>query len=177
MNARPAAVFLDRDGTINVKAPEGQYVTDPAQLRLLPGAGAAVSRLNRAGIPVAVVTNQRGVARGLMSAAELDSVHARLTELLDIDGAHLDAILHCPHGEGLCACRKPAPGRLLEAARRLEVDDLNTTVMIGDSESDVHAGLAAGARTIRLVPATPAQTAAHVCAPDLAAAVDGLLAP
>ncbi|HET6478732.1 MAG TPA: HAD-IIIA family hydrolase, partial [Actinoplanes sp.] len=77
-----SAVLLDRDGTVNVKAAEGEYVARPEQLTLLPGAGPAVRRLRDAGIPVFVVTNQRGVARGLMTADDLDAVHARLVELI-----------------------------------------------------------------------------------------------
>jgi D-glycero-D-manno-heptose 1,7-bisphosphate phosphatase len=175
MSRELTAVFLDRDGTINVKAPEGDYVTAPDQLRLLPGAADAVAALNHAGVPVAVVTNQRGVARGLMSAADLAAVHDRLVDLLDENGARLDAILHCPHEAGSCACRKPAPGLLLQAAERLRLAGLESVVMIGDSESDVAAGLAAGARAIRLG-ADDVATAADARAPSLAVAVEHLLA-
>lgn len=176
MTEVPRAVWLDRDGTLNVKAPAGQYVIDPAQLRLLPGAGEAVARLNRASVPVAVVTNQRGIALGQMTEANLVAVHERLKDLLSTCGAHLDAILHCPHATGACHCRKPGPGLLHRAAALLDVSEMSATVMIGDSESDVEAGRAAGTRTIRLAQADVRTTAGKRC-PSLAAAVEHLLAP
>src|ERR1700752_1585931 len=96
----PEAVLLDRDGTINVKAPEGDYITAPGELELLPGAGRAIAMLNRAGVPVAVVTNQRGIALGRMTDQDLDLIHARLRELLAAEGAFVDAFFHCPHDIG-----------------------------------------------------------------------------
>jgi D-glycero-D-manno-heptose 1,7-bisphosphate phosphatase len=161
----PAAAFLDRDGTINVKAPEGEYVETPAEVRLLPGAAAAVRRLNEAGIPVLVVTNQRGIALGRMTEADLAAVHRRLAELLAAEGARVDAWYHCPHDRGECDCRKPEPGMLLRAAREHGVD-LERSVMIGDAESDVEAGRRAGARTVLL----------GVEAESLEAAVEAVLA-
>ena len=145
------AAFLDRDGTINAKAPEGEYVTSPDQVTLLPGAARAVRALNDAGVVTVVVTNQRGIALGRMSERDLHAVHERLAVLLDEEaGAHLDKILHCPHDEGVCDCRKPGIGLLRRAAVELPGLSLENSVMIGDSESDVEAGRAAGMRTIRL---------------------------
>ncbi len=147
---RPAAAFLDRDGTINVKAPEGEYVESPDELVLLPGAAAAVRALNDAGVPVAVVTNQRGVALGRMTLDDLQRVHDRLDALLaDAAGARVDRYYACPHDKDSCDCRKPRPGMLLQAARDLGIDPRDA-VMIGDSESDAEAGRRAGARAIRL---------------------------
>ena len=143
------AVFLDRDGTVNVKAPNGGYVTSPAGLSLIPGAAAAISRLNAAGARVILVTNQRwlsGAAGDLFGYAQ---VHARLEELLAADGAHLDAAYYCPHTSRSCGCRKPEPGMLQRAARQHHIT-LNAAVMIGDSETDVAAGRAAGTATILL---------------------------
>ena len=91
----PRLVLLDRDGTLNRKAPEGAYVTEPDSLQMLPGAGEAVRRLNDAGISVAVVTNQRCVALGLVTEEMLERIHARLQDDLAIAGAHIDAIYHC----------------------------------------------------------------------------------
>jgi D-glycero-D-manno-heptose 1,7-bisphosphate phosphatase len=142
-------VFLDRDGTVNVKAPNGQYVTSPAELFLIPGAAAAISRLNAAGARVILVTNQRwlsGQPRDLLSYAQ---VHARLEQLLAADGAHLDAVYYCPHASRSCGCRKPEPGMLQRAARQHHIT-LSAAVMIGDSETDVAAGRAAGTATILL---------------------------
>ncbi len=145
------AAFLDRDGTINLKAPEGDYVTSPDRVVLLPGAARAVRALNDAGVPTVVVTNQRGIALGRMSERDLDAVHERLAALHDEEaGARLDKILHCPHDEGVCDCRKPGTGLLLRAAAELPGLSLGNSVMIGDSQSDVDAGHAAGMRTIRL---------------------------
>ena len=143
-------VLLDRDGTINVKAPDGEYVTAPEQLQLLPGAADAIARLNRMGMRVVVVTNQRGIARERMSPQDLEAIHARLTDLLAARGAHVDAVLTCPHDDGQCECRKPCTGLLEEAARLVGLP-LREAVMIGDSDSDVEAGRHAGtATTIKL---------------------------
>ena len=145
------AAFLDRDGTINVKAPEGDYVKSPEEVTLLPGAARAVRALNDARVPAVVVTNQRGIALGRMSERDLQAVHERLAALLDAEaGARLDTILHCPHDEGVCDCRKPGIGLLRRAAAELPGLRLENSVIIGDSESDVEAGRAAGMRTIRL---------------------------
>jgi D-glycero-D-manno-heptose 1,7-bisphosphate phosphatase len=144
-----SAAFLDRDGTINVKAPEGEYVEDPSQLRLLRDSAAAIARLNAAGIPTIVVTNQRGIALGRMTEDDLAAVHRRLDELLAEEGARVDAYYHCPHDKGVCDCRKPGTA-LLERAAAEHGIDLARSVVIGDSESDVEAGRRVGARTVLL---------------------------
>ncbi|MBE2320422.1 HAD-IIIA family hydrolase [Solirubrobacter sp. CPCC 204708] len=173
----PSAVLLDRDGTINVKAPEGEYVTAPAGLRLIAGAAGAIRAFNRAGVPVAVVTNQRGIARGLMSEQDLEAVHARLEQLLEQEGAFVDAIFHCPHEKGTCACRKPGTELLERARRRFGLATLADAVMIGDADSDVLAGHAAGARTVLLrAPAAPRPVEADEVAVTLAEAAERLLA-
>lgn len=170
---RPDWVFLDRDGTLNRSAALHEYIVAPEQLELLDGAGEAVARLNRAGIWVGVVTNQRGVALGAMSAEDLERVHARLRQLLAEHRANLDGIWSCPHHDGACDCRKPKPGLLLQAQREVPAIDFSRAVMIGDSDSDVAAGAAVGATTIRL--GEDASGAATRTAPDLATAVDLLL--
>ena len=123
---------------------------------------------------VVLVTNQRGVARGLMSMVDVKAVNDRLIALLGEMNAHIDAIYVCPHGEGECACRKPLPGLLQLAALDHPAIELSRSVMIGDSESDVAAGIAAGAATIRILDGTEA-TRADAVAPDLASAVSILL--
>ena len=148
---KPAAVLLDRDGTINVKAPEGEYVTSPEELVLLPGAAEAIRALNDAGVPVAVVTNQRGIALGRMTFGDVAAVHARLDALLAEHGAHVGAYYVCPHEKETCDCRKPQPGMLLQAARDIGIDPRDA-VMIGDSDSDAEAGRRAGATVILLSP-------------------------
>jgi D-glycero-D-manno-heptose 1,7-bisphosphate phosphatase len=167
----PRLVLLDRDGTLNRKAPDGAYITDPDSLEVLPGAGEAVRRLNDAGVAVAVVTNQRCVALGIVSETMLDEIHARLRDDLAAAGAHVDAIYYCPHHEGTCACRKPAPGMLEAAAQRFGAAP-QQTVMVGDADSDVEAGRRFGARTIHL---TSGASSAHEHAADLAAAADLIL--
>jgi D-glycero-D-manno-heptose 1,7-bisphosphate phosphatase len=143
-------VFLDRDGTINVKAREGEYVSTPEELELLPGAAQAISRLNQAGVWVAVVTNQRGIARGKMTEGDLEVVHARLAASLAGHDAHLDAIYHCPHEHGTCSCRKPEPGLLLRAQREHPGLSFAASAMVGDEDSDVQAGRRLGTTTVLL---------------------------
>jgi D-glycero-D-manno-heptose 1,7-bisphosphate phosphatase len=165
------AVFVDRDGTLNRKAPEGSYVRTAEEVVLLDGVGPALSRLNKAGVPVYLVTNQRGVARGLMSLDDVRAVNARLSDLLAASGAWLDDMYICPHGEGECDCRKPLPGLLLRCAAEHPDVRLTHSVMIGDVESDIAAGSAAGTRTVIIAdPSTP--SSADFKVRDFAAAVD-----
>ncbi len=156
------AVFLDRDGTINAKAPEGAYILSPRQVRLLPGAGGAVHLLNQAGALVLVVTNQRGVALGHMTTADVAAVNAELDRRLRRFGAKVDAYYVCPHEAGTCDCRKPAPGLLTQAFRDHPKLRPDRCVMVGDSETDVRAGLAAGCRAVRLGPPGTASEAGAV---------------
>ena len=145
------AAFLDRDGVINRKAPEGQYVTCWEEMVFLPEAQEAVRLLNHAGFFVVVVSNQRCIAKGLITTAELDSLHSRLRSEFALADARLDAIFYCPHeNEPPCGCRKPQPGLLLDAGRRHDID-LETSWMIGDSWRDVEAGRRAGCRTVRVI--------------------------
>jgi D-glycero-D-manno-heptose 1,7-bisphosphate phosphatase len=145
-------VFLDRDGTLNEKAPEGDYVKRPSELRMLDGAGAAVAALNRAGLRVVLATNQRGVALGLMSLADVVEVNAALARELAAAGARLDAIFVCPHAAGACDCRKPGVGLFTQAREADPGIDFARSVMVGDSPSDVAAGRAAGMLTVGLGP-------------------------
>jgi D-glycero-D-manno-heptose 1,7-bisphosphate phosphatase len=164
--SHPGAAFLDRDGTINRKAPEGDYVKRPEEVSLLPSAAEAIRRLNDAGIAVIVVTNQRGIALGKMTEQDLEDVHAELAAQLEATaGARIDAFFHCPHDVGECDCRKPATGMFRQALARFPSIDVAQSVMIGDSESDVEAGRAMGVRTVRL----------GADAADLLAAVDQML--
>lgn len=167
----PAAVLFDRDGTLVVDVP---YCADPAQVRPMPGARAALGAIRAAGLPVGVVTNQSGIGRGYISEAEHAAVTARVAELL----GPFDVWLFCPHvAEDGCGCRKPRPGMLLAAARTLGVPPAEVAY-VGDIGSDVAAAVAAGARPV-LVP-TPVTrgceiaTAPEVC-PTLTAAVALLL--
>jgi D-glycero-D-manno-heptose 1,7-bisphosphate phosphatase len=145
------AVFLDRDGVINQSPPEGEYITRWEDFHILPGVAAGIALLNHAGFSVIVVTNQRCVAKGLMTEADLQKMHERMTDVLARAGAKIDATFYCPHEiEPHCDCRKPAPGMLLSAAR-LRGIDLRTSWMIGDSDIDVEAGVNAGCKTARVI--------------------------
>lgn len=142
------AVFLDRDGVINRKAPEGQYILCREDLEILPGVPAAIHSLNRAGFLVIIITNQRCIARGLLSEDELDYIHKDMLGRLLEGHAHIDAIYVCPHASDAgCDCRKPQPGMIREAASDHNVD-LSRSWMIGDDATDVAAGEAAGCQTI-----------------------------
>ncbi len=106
---RIAAVLLDRDGTVNIKAAAGQYITSPGDLVLLPGAAGAITQLNAASVQVILVTNQRWLST-MADVMPYERVHARLEELLAENGAHLDGAYYCPHASGSCHCRKPCSG-------------------------------------------------------------------
>ena len=171
------AVFLDRDGVINRKAPtEDEYVTRWEEMAILPGVAEAVARLDRVGFQIIVVTNQRGVSKGLITTAELESIHQRMCEHLALAGARIHAVYYCPHAlEAHCLCRKPQPGMLLEAARTHGID-LAASWMIGDSDKDVEAGKRVGCRTARLMwDGKSTDRRADVIAPSLLAAVPKIL--
>ena len=175
MRRRPRLALLDRDGTINVRSTAGRYVVDTSEVALLPGAAEAVRLLNDAGVEVAVVTNQRGLATGELTRTGLDAVHAEIEAQLAGAGARVDGWYVCPHEAGGCRCRKPLPGLLLAAlADRPSVRPAEA-VVVGDSETDVLAGLAAGVPGVLLSAAAPDRTAAVAVTEDLAAAVDWLL--
>jgi D-glycero-D-manno-heptose 1,7-bisphosphate phosphatase len=141
------AAFLDRDGIINRKAREGEYVTRWEEMEILPGVAEAITLLNQAGFRVIVVTNQRCVAKRLITITDLEVLHQRLCGVLAIAGATIDAIYYCPHeNEPPCRCRKPQPGMLLDAALDHDID-LHASWMIGDSKADVQAGGSAGCKT------------------------------
>ena len=143
-----AIAFLDRDGVINEKADEGDYVKSPAEFRMLPGAPEAIRALNEQSVRVVVVTNQRGIALGRMTEEDVAGVHRRMEAELAEAGAHVDAVLHCPHDHGVCDCRKPGTGMFREALRRFPGTSVERAVVIGDARSDMEAAHALGARAI-----------------------------
>jgi D-glycero-D-manno-heptose 1,7-bisphosphate phosphatase len=151
MKKRPA-IFLDRDGVI---IEEVNYLSHPDQIRLIPGSAEAISLLNQLHIPVVVVSNQAGVARGFFEESAIPKVHSRLKELLVEKNAHWDEIFYCPHHPNgnipkyavRCTCRKPEPGMLIQAAQLLNLT-LTNSWLIGDNISDIQAGLSVGCRTI-----------------------------
>ncbi len=146
------AVFLDRDGAL---IEEVHYLSRVEQVQLLPGVVEGLRLLERAGFALLVVTNQAGVARGLFPENQVDVIHRHLEDELARHGIGITAWKYCPHhpteGEGPyrgeCACRKPAPGMLLEAAEELDLD-LSSSFMIGDKRSDLEAGSRSGCRSI-----------------------------
>jgi HAD superfamily hydrolase (TIGR01662 family) len=170
--SRPAAVLLDRDGTLVRDVP---YNGDPSAVSPMPGARRALDRLRAAGIPVAVITNQSGIGRGLLTEAEVAAVNAQIEALL----GPFDGWFVCPHtDEAGCGCRKPAPGLIRQAAAELGVS-AGDCVVIGDIGSDVGSAAAAGAASI-LVPTEQTRREEVASAPlraaDLAEAVDLVLA-
>jgi D-glycero-D-manno-heptose 1,7-bisphosphate phosphatase len=175
------AVFLDRDGVLNR---DTGYVHRHADWAWLPGARAAVARLNRAGFAVIVASNQSGIARGLFDRATVDRLHAAVDRDLAAAGARIDGYYICPHhpdhGAGRCACRKPAPGLLLRAAADHGLD-LGRCHLVGDRARDLAAARAAGVAPILVAGPDGAgpECAGADPAPrvaSLAAAVDLILA-
>ena len=149
--------FLDRDGTINVPAPPHEYVRTLDEFEYLPGAAEAVCALKAAGWRVFVVTNQRGVARGIVRQRDLDAIHWKLEEDLGVDGVYA-----CVHGtEAACGCRKPAPGLLLQAAHDHGFS-IGDAVLVGDADSDVEAGRRAGCGAVFRVGKPPYASLADV---------------
>ena len=117
--------------------PEGSYVTSPAGFHILPGIPGAIARLNQAGLRVVVVTNQRGIALGLYSSADVDAIHSALQQALISHGAHIDAFFLCPHDKSQCNCRKPLPGLFEQATAQFPTITAASSVMIGDSLVDI----------------------------------------
>ncbi len=128
-------VFLDRDGVINVKQPDGQYVCDWSHFEFLSPVVDWIKLFRALGYLVIVVTNQRGVARGLMSAEDLETIHQQMRAELSKRGATIDDVFACVHEEGTCDCRKPRPGLVQQAVAKWDIN-LAQSIMIGDSPSD-----------------------------------------
>lgn len=141
-------VFLDRDGVLNRKPPEGAYVTDWSQFHWSPQACDAIVRMKRAGLTLILVTNQRGIALGLYTSAQLESMHANMQSELSQHGVQLDAIYYCPHDRNACRCRKPDIGMFEQAFERFPEANAGNSVLIGDSLSDIQAGQRVGMKTI-----------------------------
>jgi D-glycero-D-manno-heptose 1,7-bisphosphate phosphatase len=177
-------VFLDRDGVLNRKMPEGRYVTSQAEFQALPGVPYAIARLNRAGLRVIVVSNQRGIALGLYTAADVLDIHAAFQRDLANFGAHIDAFYFCPHDKAQCDCRKPLPGLFHQA--RADFPDIAgaSSIILGDSWSDIEFGRRLGMLTLFIEGdpelqkpgAEAARDSADLHFPSLPQAVDALLA-
>jgi D-glycero-D-manno-heptose 1,7-bisphosphate phosphatase len=128
-------LFLDRDGVINAAPPKGEYISRWDDFRLLPEVISWIRLFKAAGFLAIVVTNQRGIALGLYTEADLHALHTHLRAALAAQGAMLDDIFYCPHAEDACDCRKPRPGLILAAQRKWDVD-LAASLLIGDSSRD-----------------------------------------
>ena len=153
MSKNKPAVFLDRDGTINEQM---GYINHISRFHILPGAAEAIARLNRLEVPVVVVSNQSGLARGYFPEELLVAVHEKMIRLLADKGAHIDGLYWCPHHPDAkverfkkknCGCRKPGTGLLEQAAGELNLD-LKSSFMVGDRWSDLKCGKQAGAQSI-----------------------------
>ena len=163
------AIFIDRDGTV---IEDRGYLADVDGVCLLPGAGEGLARLAAAGFLLVLITNQSGVGRGYFDLDAVDRQHQRLAELLRPFGVRWAAIRVCPHRpDDDCDCRKPRPGMILSAAKELDIS-LPDSYVIGDKESDLAAGRAAGCRTVAIGPLP----AADLHAPDLRQAAETILA-
>jgi D-glycero-D-manno-heptose 1,7-bisphosphate phosphatase len=177
-------VFLDRDGVLNRKLPEGRYVTSWSEFQPLPGVPQAIARLNRAGLRVVVVSNQRGIALGLYTSEDVRSIHSALQGWLQSHGAHIDAFYFCPHDAQQCNCRKPLPGLFHQARADFPEIAANTSLMIGDSLSDIEFGHRLGMTSFflegdpehRKSGDETARQLADRCFASLPEAVDALLA-
>ncbi|MBI3004093.1 MAG: HAD family hydrolase [Ignavibacteriales bacterium] len=152
MKFEDVGIFFDRDGTINV---EVDFLSDPTDLELIPGVAEALREANGFGIKVFVITNQSGIARGLLTEKDLAKVHRRLEDLLSVHGARIDEIYYCPHHPELgkppynisCDCRKPKTGMLTAAARKFGIN-LSQSFVVGDRFIDIKAGENAGCTTV-----------------------------
>ncbi len=161
MRKKTIAVFLDRDGTINEDV---GYLDDPADVKLLDGVADAIRLLNQRGLKIIIITNQSGVARGYLTEEQLQGVNRRVVELLEKQGARVDAIYYCPHHpEDGCNCRKPMPGLLERASEELHVE-LEGSYMVGDKHTDVLTAKSAGVKGVLVGEnPEPCDDAHHVC--------------
>lgn len=145
-------IFLDRDGVINRRAAEHEYIYEWESFAFLPGAIEAVRELCAAGYLVIIVSNQRGIARGIYTKAQVDALHERMCREMRQRGADIWRVYICPHDDGECECRKPKPGMLKMAERELAQEGIQiekaASWMVGDARSDVLAGRAYGVRTV-----------------------------
>lgn len=168
------AIFLDRDGTINV---EVNHLSSPTQITLIPGAGEAIRAINRSGALAVVVTNQPVLARGDVNWGGMEAIHAQLDKLLGEEGAYIDRLYLCPHHpdtgfEGevmslkkICDCRKPAVGLIEKAVTELGIA-IQQSWMIGDSTADILAGNNIGLQTILVGTGNAGKDRKHHCKPD-----------
>jgi len=148
--SRKPAIILDRDGVLNKKAPKAEYITNWAEWEWIPGSKEAVCLLKKAGFLIIIVSNQAGIARGIMTHEDLSAIHEQLQNDLKSCNGSVDKIYYCPHGwDENCECRKPKPGMLFQAQRDFHLD-LTRLYFVGDDERDKMAGDAADMKTVLL---------------------------
>jgi D-glycero-D-manno-heptose 1,7-bisphosphate phosphatase len=165
LEATDKVVILDRDGTIVV---DRHYLSDPAELELLPGAAEGLRWWSNQGYRLVVITNQSGVGRGMFSVDRLNEIHTRLEEIVRAAGAQIEKIYYCPHTpDANCQCRKPRVELLMRAAAELRFNPA-AAIVVGDKETDVEFGHRVGATTIFIGSQLDAQDVRHV--PDFVAA-------
>ena len=169
-------VFLDRDGVINRKPPEGEYIDNWTRFQILPGVEHAIASLNNSGRRVIVLTNQRGVQLGLYTCADVDALHEKLLRHLEEHGARIDAFYYCPHDKDQCDCRKPKPGLFRQAFHDYPEATPNNTLVIGDSLSDIEGAHRLGIASIFIMSDPEARSPEVDEASALAIAVVGSLA-
>ncbi len=151
---RDFAAFIDRDGTINVDV---DFLSKPEQLQLIPRSAEAIRLLNELNIPVIVITNQSGIARGIFREDDLHGIHRELDKQLQFAGAKIDGYYYCPHhpNDGVapyvtdCECRKPKPGMLKQAQKKFTID-LTKSFLVGDKAIDIRTGKSVGAISIQV---------------------------
>jgi D-glycero-D-manno-heptose 1,7-bisphosphate phosphatase len=149
---RNPSIILDRDGVLNERPPRGEYVRTAEEFTWLPGARDALRLLKQAGYTVIVVSNQAGIARGALTANDLQRIHDRMREETEAAGGGIDAVYYCPHHwDDGCECRKPRPGMIFQAQRDFNLD-LSRTLVVGDDERDVQASEAAGCPSVLVSP-------------------------
>ncbi len=165
-------IFLDRDGVINKCAKEHEYITRWEDFEFLENVPEAIKSLNHVGYKVVVISNQRGIARGIMTKHEVDELHKKVNEYLNKKAANIDCFLYCPHETYECNCRKPEIGLFLAAEKLFQVDKLHS-YMIGDSESDIMAGHKFGVKTVFI---GGHNSLADICCKSLYEAVQIILA-
>ena len=132
-------VFLDRDGVTNRKLPEGQFVRCWRDFEFLPGAESAIAALNRSGRHIIVISNQRGIALGLYTRADVETLHMKMQEHMAEHDAHIDAFYYCPHDRNQCDCRKPKTGLFEQVFRDFPEASAQNSIVIGDSITDIQA--------------------------------------
>lgn len=146
------SLFLDRDGVINIRLID-DYVKNIDEFQFLPGTPEAIAKFSKSFGRVFIVTNQRGIARGLMTKYDLQKVHDHMLKKLLKAGAKIDAIYFCPHDRDQgCGCRKPDIGMALKAKQEFPEVDFKKSIMVGDSNSDIEFGEKAGMHTVRITP-------------------------